>query len=180
MKLSSILKDHNIFITSDQHFGHANIIKHANRPYASVLEMDLDLIARWNSVVSPNDLVIHLGDFCLGNAKMAASYWSQLNGDMWILNNSWHHDCRWLPHFASIRTATGGLTLWDPLTVFNFDDHLKITVCHYPMWSWEGSYYGMPMFHGHTHLTVGTGIENSYNVCVEATDYFPVPLTNYL
>lgn len=36
------------FITSDTHFGHARIIELASRPFASVEEMDAELIRRWN------------------------------------------------------------------------------------------------------------------------------------
>ena len=47
-----------IFVTSDTHFSHVNIIKYCNRPYASVEEMNNALIDNWNSVVKNDDLVI--------------------------------------------------------------------------------------------------------------------------
>jgi hypothetical protein len=68
----------NHWYTSDHHFGHKNIIAHNSRPFASVEEMDEALIARWNSVVGPDDVVYHLGDFSFGPQ---AYYLPRLNGE---------------------------------------------------------------------------------------------------
>ena len=51
-----------IFVTSDNHFGHENIIKHCRRPFANAEAMDECMIDRWNSTVGPDDDVFHLGD----------------------------------------------------------------------------------------------------------------------
>lgn len=58
-----------IWLTSDHHFHHSNIIKYCNRPFGSVEEMNEALVANWNSVVKPDDHVYHLGDFCFGNVE---------------------------------------------------------------------------------------------------------------
>ena len=46
-----------VFFTADPHFGHTNIIRYENRPFASAEEMDQELIRRWNETVSPEDTV---------------------------------------------------------------------------------------------------------------------------
>ena len=54
-----------VYVISDTHFGHDNIIKfepEARGHYKDIKEHDLDLLARWNSVVRPEDTVWHLGD----------------------------------------------------------------------------------------------------------------------
>lgn len=56
----------NIFVVSDTHFNHENIIKFCNRPYASAKEMNEALVENWNSVVRPQDKVYHLGDVYMG------------------------------------------------------------------------------------------------------------------
>ena len=40
-----------IFFTADTHFGHENVIRFDNRPFASVEEMDAEMIRQWNNKV---------------------------------------------------------------------------------------------------------------------------------
>ena len=54
-----------IWFTSDTHFGHSNIIKLAERPFADVDEMEDSLVANINSLVAPSDELYHLGDFSM-------------------------------------------------------------------------------------------------------------------
>lgn len=51
-----------IFFISDTHFGHANIIRFANRPFDNLKQMDEALLSNWNETVGVGDLVYHLGD----------------------------------------------------------------------------------------------------------------------
>jgi calcineurin-like phosphoesterase family protein len=51
-----------IWVTSDQHIGHKNIITYCERPFATTGEMTRSLIEGWRSCVSPRDTVICLGD----------------------------------------------------------------------------------------------------------------------
>ncbi len=54
----------NLFI-SDTHFYHGNIIKYCSRPFGDVEQMNNAMISNWNSVVSRDDKIYHLGDFSL-------------------------------------------------------------------------------------------------------------------
>ena len=58
-----------IWLASDTHFFHENILKYCNRPFETVEAMNDALVANWNSVVKPDDHVYHLGDFCFGNVE---------------------------------------------------------------------------------------------------------------
>lgn len=58
----------NLYLTSDLHLGHANIIRYTNRPFKSVEEMDKALIHNANMRVKEEDTVIHVGDFCFKNS----------------------------------------------------------------------------------------------------------------
>src|SRR4051812_19562753 len=94
----------NVFLTSDTHFCHANIMGFTDyegkptRPIwheryraakvaedgpaidALVDEMNDYIVARWNSVVRPGDRVYHLGDVFMGTAEKFRSAWARLNG----------------------------------------------------------------------------------------------------
>ena len=65
------------FFTADLHFAHQSIIRHCDRPYDNVHEMNEALVENWNSVVTEKSLVYILGDF----AWMRPDYWmDRLNG----------------------------------------------------------------------------------------------------
>lgn len=57
----------NIYLTSDTHFGHLNIIQYCARPFNSVEHMDAMLERNWRSVVTDDDVVLHMGDVTLIN-----------------------------------------------------------------------------------------------------------------
>ena len=51
-----------VYITSDLHLGHTNVLKFSNRPHDTVEEMFESLKAQWNAVVTKRDIVWILGD----------------------------------------------------------------------------------------------------------------------
>ena len=78
-------KGEKLFFTADTHFNHANIIKFCNRPFKSVEQMNETLITNWNSVISEDDIVFHLGDFCLGGAAEWTKLLDRLNGKIYLI-----------------------------------------------------------------------------------------------
>lgn len=73
------------FFTSDTHFGHANIINLCNRPFKDVNHMNDMLVENWNSVVSDDDTVFHLGDFALGGSAVWSNVLSRLKGKIYLI-----------------------------------------------------------------------------------------------
>jgi calcineurin-like phosphoesterase family protein len=86
---------------SDTHFGHENIIKYSNRPFANADEMDAALIANWNAAVAEDDHIYHLGDVTMrrgGRVEQAAfiRFMRRLNGHKRLLLGNHDHfpiDC---------------------------------------------------------------------------------------
>jgi calcineurin-like phosphoesterase family protein len=77
-----------IYLISDLHLGHANIIRYCSRPFlhADVAEMDRVLIQNWNCTITPTDPVYYLGDLRYGrDAPPASQYRDQLNGTITFL-----------------------------------------------------------------------------------------------
>jgi calcineurin-like phosphoesterase family protein len=68
------------WFTSDTHFGHANIIKYCNRPFASVAIMDAVIRDNWNSLVNKEDTVYHLGDVSFMAPDRTTHMLNNLNG----------------------------------------------------------------------------------------------------
>jgi len=100
------------FWTADPHFDHANIVRHANRPYlregdllpngqwasdsikyARCEEMDIDMATVWNKTVGKDDTVIIVGDFCWRNHR---KWINELNGKKIMIigsHDKMPHDC---------------------------------------------------------------------------------------
>ena len=151
----------NIYFTSDTHFDHKNILKFCDRPYGTVEEMNEKLIENWNSVVSPNDTIYHLGDFAF--SKDPKQYWDRLKGKKIILKgNHDRHNKNQLPF------------LEDSILELKIEKHISITLCHYPMYSWNGSYHNNLHLYGHVHDSLFIGSYNSLNVGCDNNNYTPI------
>ena len=173
----------NVFITSDHHFEHNNIIKYCERPFSDVHEMDNTLIDNWNSVVRPHDQVFHLGDFSLGEPETAKEYFSELNGRITVLTYTWHHDKYWLQGLLYQESKSGhAINLWPPMVVLEIDSMgkdsypLAITLCHYPMALWDRKHYGAWHIHGHIHSRGLKRNEKIFDAGVDNCNYSPISL----
>lgn len=56
------------FFIGDTHFGHK--LMESQRPFATLVEHDRQLIQRWNAVVEPGDRVFHLGDVVMNRCYL--------------------------------------------------------------------------------------------------------------
>lgn len=81
------------WFTSDLHFGHVNIIRYCDRPFADVEEMNEALIERWNAVVDDTDTVWVLGDVAMGRVTETLPLVGRLRGRRLLLAGN--HDRCW-------------------------------------------------------------------------------------
>jgi calcineurin-like phosphoesterase family protein len=156
----------NIFFISDTHFGHANICKFKRhdgsplRPWDDVSEMDEEMVRRWNSKVSNNDVIYHLGDVVMN--RRCLSILHELNGEKRLILGNHdifdHHD--YLKYFKRLYGSHKIDNLW--LT------HIPIHTDSIPHWA-------LCNLHGHIHAQdVPDG--RYFNVSVEMIDYQPISL----
>lgn len=74
------MKSQNVYVIADPHFGHKNILKYENRPFADIEHMDNELIKRWNETVSKNDKVFVLGDVSFHDKETTSKIIHKLHG----------------------------------------------------------------------------------------------------
>lgn len=132
-----------VFFTSDTHFYHTNIIDFCKRPFKEIEEMNETLIANWNKTVGPNDIIFHLGDFCLGDSEKWNRILDRLNGNIYLILGN--HDLR---NFRkSYEERFKSVTMQMNIEIQN----QKICLNHYPFLCYDGSYNGDWQLFGHVH-----------------------------
>lgn len=164
-----------ILFTSDLHLGHANVIKHCDRPFTSADEMDEALIENWNRRVHNTDTVYIIGDLMFRTRKHPADYLDRLHGKKALIIGN--HDRDWMKKV-------------DLTKYFMFVSHMegisdgkrKIVLCHYPLMTWNGASKGVYHVYGHIHANKNaafwpllSSMENALNAGTDINGYAPVP-----
>lgn len=177
------------WFTSDLHFGHANIIDFCRRPWNSVWEMNDGLIERWNARVAPDDDVVILGDFILGDKERNLPLAHRLNGHKRLLpgnhDNVWPGGKRgwrdWLGAYAEVGIDV--IEMLPPqLSLTTTIGNHRAQMAHFPRYgdshgvdrytAWRPTEPGI-LLHGHTHSTQRL-VDDHLHVGVDAWDYGPV------
>jgi calcineurin-like phosphoesterase family protein len=151
-----------VYITSDTHFGHKNIVRgttnwrtqdgkvpvDSTRDFQTIEQMNERLIDGINHHVGQDDTLIMLGDVSFGGFDNIGIFLERLvchnihlilgNHDHHIENNRDFVKERFLSvqHYMEI----------------NINDR-NFVLCHYPLQSWHGMNKGVIHLHGHVHLS---------------------------
>lgn len=168
----------NIWLISDTHFFHSNILKFTDdngelirgKLFDTVEQMNECMLDNWNSVVKPGDIVYHLGDVMMGNKEEFKKYWKQLNGSKRLIVGN-HDDIKWM---AQNELFTK-ILMWRMFTEFG------LLLSHVPIHQ-SGLRRGSPTdetapmllnIHGHIHQNPSP-TEHHRCVCVEQINYTPI------
>lgn len=154
-----------IFIISDTHFGHSNILKFTDsasgsriRPlWEDVNEMDEHMIQQWNDTVRDQDIIYHLGDVYFGKGHEVLP---RLRGrKRLILGN---HDNAKSPY---LQNTFEKILMWRMFPEFN------CLLTHVPVH--ETTLFRVQYnLHGHLHQNPSPS-DRHINCCVEMHEFTP-------
>ncbi len=155
--------DRKVWVWSDQHFFHKNIIAFSERPHADVEEMNEHLIANYNDYVGENDVCIWGGDVGFGGNQAINKLLAQCNGYKILVVGNHDFKKKHLRHLDFDETHL----------VYSVDyPDVSLFFTHYPManipWPWVN-------IHGHLHLFPypETGHPLNININCEVQGYRP-------
>ena len=161
MSFKKILTTGNVYITSDTHFGHKNIVRgttnwrtqdgevpvDSTRDFQTIEQMNERLIDGINHFVGQDDTLIMLGDVSFGGFENISIFLYRLvcQNIHLILGNHDHH----------IENKRGDVQI----RFLSVQHYLEANIngqdfvfCHYPLQSWNGLNKGVIHLHGHSHL----------------------------
>lgn len=164
-----------VFVISDTHFGHDNILKFTHddeplRPFETLTEMHVTIIDNWNKVVTPQDKVYHLGDVAFGgpaNLKILGL----LNGKKRLVRGN--HDLLKISHYREFFHE-----------IFGVKQINGFWLTHVPMHPMCVAQKRVKMnIHGHLHANqvMLPDLKDEpdpkyFNACVERINYTPVSI----
>jgi calcineurin-like phosphoesterase family protein len=158
MSFRKLLTTGKVYITSDTHFGHKNIVRgvtnwrtqdgeipvESTRDFQTIEQMNQRLIDGINHFVGQDDTLIMLGDVSFGGFDNIGIFLERLvcHNIHLILGNHDHH----IEDFVRGRFLSVQHYLEANIEGQDF------VLCHYPLQSWNGLNKGVIHLHGHVHL----------------------------
>ena len=157
------------FFTSDEHYGHANIIKFCKRPFADAADMREKLIAAHNAKVTKGDITFHLGDIFWRTTPLAVALetMERLNGQHFLV---WGNHDELVERHESLRECF--VAIDDIKHLDKSDIAPKIVLCHYAMRVWRNSHNGAYHLYGHSHSALPEANTLSFDCGVDSRPDF--------
>lgn len=153
------------FVISDTHFYHKNIIKYCDRPFSDPHHMNEVLVANWNSVVGPDDVVLHVGDFAMGPKENWSIIRQRLNGKIHLHLGNHDKDAAFMRGIGIDEVYENRVIEHNGVTLF---------LNHFPEFAVRKADYHL---YGHVHdKTPYNQPKWARNMSVEVIGYTPMPL----
>lgn len=153
------------FFVADTHFGDGNILRYENRPFASVEEMDRELVERWNETVGDGDMVFHLGDVSSLGKDQTGELLGKLRGEKVLVMGN--HDRQYSPEewrALGFQEAVPWPVVWEGFFLLS----------HEPLYVNRNMPYANVFGHVHGNPAYRDASARSVCVSVERTEYRPI------
>ena len=135
-----------IWFTSDLHFYHSNILRYCaqSRPFKNVDEMNLAIVDNINQATHHGDTLWILGDVTFGRPENSVWLLRKIHCRLHLVSGN--HDVDALKK-QEFRDCFESIDVYKEIRY----NSTKICMMHYPIESWNESYHGSFMLHGHCH-----------------------------
>ncbi|MHA1302073.1 MAG: metallophosphoesterase family protein [Candidatus Heimdallarchaeaceae archaeon] len=162
-----------IWLISDTHFWHKNVIRYDKRPFEDLEDMHSKLISNWNECIKEDDTLIHLGDFAFANLIRQQEICSQLNGYKILIRGN--HD-----RTKNFMLKAGFNEFYNEYKLVYRGYRFKLS--HYP-YKCKKYQHRCPVYegedfliHGHNHNTNRIFKSKEINILCCLHDYMPISL----
>ncbi len=143
-----------IFFTADLHFGHQHILRYSkDRPFAESMDIaahDQWLLELWNTTVGKKDIAYILGDLTFFGHNEARRLLEKLPGRKHLILGNHDKSVVNLTNYFMTVSPLRDIVI-KPTSCPALRDNLHLTLCHYPLVSWNRKPNGSVMLHGHCH-----------------------------
>lgn len=144
-----------IYFTADLHIGHQNILKynpgHLEWGISTLEEHDAYLIDLWRSTVQKIDDVYILGDLTFYKSEDARHLLEKLPGRKHLIEGNHDGSVKAYSNYFSNMSSLEDIRLSARSLPFLQTGKLFLTLCHYPLLTWNHKPGGALMLHGHCH-----------------------------
>lgn len=143
-----------LFFTADLHFGHKNILQHQpNRPFANeddTTAHDAWLLDLWKSTVDKYDSVYILGDLTFFKSDDARHLLEKLPGRKYMIIGNHDGSIKAYSNYFITTAQIMDITI-KPTICERLSENMMLSLCHYPMVTWNHKPHGSIMLYGHCH-----------------------------
>ena len=157
------------FTIADLHLGHANVLKHDNRPFASIEEHDAALTASCAELGSSNRTLWLLGDVATRKKDLEA--FMSVVAPRWgkIILIRGNHDDKVAWRFRDMFTEA------HEARYLRISPAERFYLSHYAHRTWRNSHHGAYHLHGHSHGALPP-LGRSMDVGANCIGYAPISL----